>query len=154
MSKLEAEHHPCSVCLSIIKVCTQLWVLHLSSVKISESQRQRSATFSLTFSLFSLILSIFSFWSLPLRSARLSWWRGTGQALSVYVTLCYSSVCVCVCVFLTMSQCALKNTVRWWDWSRGKWLENRSKWMRGGLKWWRKESLESPEELLCVCHVR
>lgn len=56
-----------------------------------------------------LILSIFSFWSFPLRSARLSWRRGTGQALSVYVTLCYSSVCVYVRVFLTMCQHALKN---------------------------------------------
>lgn len=84
--------------MSIVKVCTQLWVLHLSSVKIYESQRQRSAAFSLTLSPLTcpLTLSIFPLWSFPLGSARPSWWRATGQALSVWVTLCYSSVCVCL----------------------------------------------------------
>lgn len=103
-----------------------------------------------------LILSIFSFWSFPLRSTRLSWRRGTGQALSVYVTLCYSSVCVCVHVFLTMCQHALKNRgestggigVEVSDWKTGAngWEEDWS----GG----RRSPLKVPESsCVCVCVI-
>lgn len=84
-----------SVCMSAVEDCTRLRVLHLSSVKIYETQRQRSAAFSLTDSPFTCPLtpSIFSLWSFPPGSGRPSWRRGTGQLLSVSITLCYSSAC-------------------------------------------------------------
>lgn len=92
-----------SACMSIIKVCTQLWVLHLWSVKIYESQKWKicsslSLSGPLSSHLSSNSLHLRPLWSFPPGSAGPSWQRGTGQALSVCVTLCYSSACVCACV--------------------------------------------------------
>lgn len=141
--------------MSIIKVCTQLRVLHLSNVKIYESQRQRSAAFSLTLSPLThpLTLSIFPLWSFPLRSARPSWWRGTGQPLSVCVTRLISA-CVCVSHMCVITP-ALKNRrestgeigLEVSDWSKT--------WANGGEEDW-SGGRRSPLKILasssvCVC---